>query len=99
MFPKIFVKEMSGKFGLQCVLNFLQAYLATSIFNTNAVFWGIYISQLFLAFGRDIFQKVAGYMFFLGRYHPRVFNERFAKQIPPEEKVDARGDSFSRNIF
>ena len=61
--------------------------------SSKAVSWGIYISQklpkcCFCVWARHL-PKGCWKQILLGRYHPRVFNERFAKQIPPEEKVDA----------
>ena len=83
MFPKIFVKEMSGKFGLQCVLNFLQAYLATSIFNTNAVFLGdIYLPIFFLPLGETSSKRLLD-TFFSWEISPEGFQREICQTDPP----------------
>ena len=87
---EMFPKKNSGKSRGNLSFNvcwFLFRHTSQKAFSRHMrCLWG-YLPKWFLAFGRDIFQKVAGYIFFLGDITPRVFNERFAKQNPLRKRL------------
>ena len=98
-FPKYSSRKCRGNLSFNVYWIFFR-HTSQQVFSIQKLCLGGYISpensqNVVFAFGRDIFQKVAGNMFFLGG-----ITRGFAKQIPPEEKVDATPPhSFSRNIF